>query len=58
MREKNAQQNAPDFMASRSRKELAQALEAEQRVAMRAGRLIAVEDVDRTWVMPGDVREQ
>ena len=48
-REKAAQQRAPDFMASRSRKELAQAMEAEQRVATRAGLLIAVDDVRRIW---------
>lgn len=37
------------FADARMRKELAQAAEAEQRVAMRAGRLIAVEEVDRVW---------
>jgi phage terminase Nu1 subunit (DNA packaging protein) len=37
------------FADARMRKELAQAAEAEQRVAMRAGRLLAVEEVDRVW---------
>jgi hypothetical protein len=40
---------ATDFTAARIRKELAQAAEAEQRVAQRAGKLIAVEDVEKTW---------
>lgn len=35
--------------AARARKELAQAIEAEQRVAIRAGRLIPVDEVDRVW---------
>lgn len=41
--------SASDFQAARIRKELAQAAEAEQRVAQRAGRLLAVEDVEKTW---------
>jgi len=48
-REAAAQTQAPTFMISRSRKELAQALEAEQRVALRSGTLLAAADVDRTW---------
>jgi len=48
-REDAARQQGPDFAVSRARKELAQAIEAEQRVAMRAGKLIAIEDVDRIW---------
>ena len=41
--------DAPNLIASRARKELAQAIEAEQRVALRAGKLIPVEEVDRLW---------
>jgi phage terminase Nu1 subunit (DNA packaging protein) len=48
-REERARQNAPDFAACRARKELAQAIEAEQRVAMRAKQLIPIEEVDRIW---------
>jgi phage terminase Nu1 subunit (DNA packaging protein) len=48
-REETARQQAPDFTASRARKELAQAIEAEQRVAIRASKLIPIEDVDRLW---------
>lgn len=44
-----AVQQAPDLMVSRARKELAQAVEAEQRVAIRAHQLIAIEEVDRIW---------
>lgn len=40
---------SPNLVAARARKELAQALEAEQRVALRAGKLIPVEEVDRIW---------
>lgn len=40
---------AAEFQQARIRKELAQAAEAEQRVAQRAGRLLAVEDVEKTW---------
>jgi len=49
VREEAARSNAPDLMASRARKELAQAVEAEQRVAIRAGKLIPIEEVDRIW---------
>ena len=49
-REEAAQQT-PDLLVSRARKELAQAIEAEQRVAIRAGKLIAIEEVDRVWSM-------
>lgn len=48
-RDEAAQHQAPDLLASRARRELAQAVEAEQRVAIKAGRLIAIEDVDRIW---------
>jgi phage terminase Nu1 subunit (DNA packaging protein) len=41
--------DAPNLIASRARKELAQAIEAEQRVALRAGKLIPVEEVDKLW---------
>lgn len=41
--------DALNLIASRARKELAQAIEAEQRVALRAGKLIPVEEVDRLW---------
>lgn len=41
--------DAPNLIASRARKELAQAIEAEQRVALRAGKLIPIEDVDKLW---------
>lgn len=44
-----AQGVAPDFLSSRARKELAQALEAEQRVSMRAGKLIPTEEVAKIW---------
>lgn len=40
---------APDFMLARARKELAQAIEAEQRVAIRAKTLLHVDEVERTW---------
>lgn len=48
-RDEAAKQQAPDLLVARARKELAQAIEAEQRVAIRAGKLIAIEDVDRIW---------
>lgn len=44
-----AVQHAPDLMVSRARKELAQAIEAEQRVAIKAHQLIAIDEVDRIW---------
>lgn len=34
---------------ARVRKDLAQAAEAEQRVAQRAGKLIAIEDIEKSW---------
>lgn len=48
-RDERARARSADLMHSRSRKELAQAIEAEQRVAIRAGKLIPIEDVDRVW---------
>lgn len=48
-REDAAQTQAPDLIVSRSRKELAQAVEAEQRVAIKAHQLIAIDEVDRIW---------
>jgi len=39
----------PNLTVARARKELAQALEAEQRVALRAGKLIPIEEVDKVW---------
>lgn len=44
-----AQAEAPDLMVSRARKELAQAIEAEQRVAIRAKTLVHVDEVERAW---------
>ena len=41
--------DAPNLIASRARKELAQAIEAEQRVALRALKLIPIEEVDKLW---------
>lgn len=38
-----------DLAHARARKELAQAIEAEQRVALRAKVLIPIEEVDRIW---------
>jgi phage terminase Nu1 subunit (DNA packaging protein) len=38
-----------DNMFPRDRKELAQAIEAEQRVAIKASKLLFVEEVDRAW---------
>ena len=39
----------PNLTVARARKELAQAVEAEQRVALRAGKLIPIEEVDKLW---------
>jgi phage terminase Nu1 subunit (DNA packaging protein) len=47
-REEQAQ-HSPDLLVSRARKEMAQALEAEQRVALKARTLIHVDDVERVW---------
>jgi phage terminase Nu1 subunit (DNA packaging protein) len=48
---RNAAEASPGggFAAARMRKEIAQAVESEQRVAVRAGKLLLAEDVDRTW---------
>ena len=40
---------ASGLRSARERRELAMAAESEQRVALRAGKLIAIEDVERTW---------
>jgi len=40
---------ATNLVEARARKELAQAVEAEQRVAIRAAKLIPIEDVDQIW---------
>jgi phage terminase Nu1 subunit (DNA packaging protein) len=49
VRERDRATRTSDLMVSRSRKELAQALEAEQRVAIRAKTLVHVEEVERAW---------
>jgi len=49
VRERDRASRSSDLMVSRSRKELAQALEAEQRVAIRAKTLVHVEEVERAW---------
>jgi phage terminase Nu1 subunit (DNA packaging protein) len=44
-----AEAQAREDMLPRDRKELAQAIEAEQRVAIKAAKLLYVEEVDRIW---------
>lgn len=48
-REAKANGSHHDVAQQRARKELAQAIEAEQRVAVRAGALVAREEVERAW---------
>lgn len=48
-RQKRTRHDSAALMSARCRKERAQAAESEQRVALRAGRLIPVEEVERVW---------
>lgn len=48
-RDEAARAQSSALKAARGRKELAQAIEAEQRVAIRARTLIPVDEVDRVW---------
>jgi phage terminase Nu1 subunit (DNA packaging protein) len=48
-KEEAAKTAMPSFLEARTRQAVAQAVEAEQRVALRAGKLLPVEDVERVW---------
>lgn len=47
-RDEQARQQPP-FMEARARKEIAQAIEAEQRTALRAGKMLMADEVEATW---------
>lgn len=48
-RDETSRAERAEFERIRARRELAQAIEAEQRVSLRAARLIRAEDADRVW---------
>ena len=48
-RDEASQQRLAPLVAARIRRETAQAAEAEQRILIRAGKLIPIDEVDRIW---------